>query len=321
MSAALALSPVSVAADACRGELPLCLNLRHAGERDVLVRFEVRGDASLPAIVVLGGISAGRHVASSVAYPEAGWWERQRAVFDAHCVVSFDWIGADGTLDAPIDPLDQALAVAAVLDHLDIERVEAFVGCSYGAMVGLAFAARHGARLERLVAISGAHRAHPDASASRVIQRRIVALGGGSPAALALARALAMVGYRTAGELDTRFDAAPRIVRGRVRCESEDWLDACGARFASRFSPRAWSRLSESIDLHRVDPANIPVATTLLGIVEDRVVPIADLEALAARLPRPPRLVRLSSRYGHDAFLKEPAAVGAVLREALRGVA
>ena len=69
MSAALALSPVASVADACRGEIPFRLSFRHAGEREVLVRFEVRGDASLPAIVVLGGISAGRHVASSAAYP------------------------------------------------------------------------------------------------------------------------------------------------------------------------------------------------------------------------------------------------------------
>jgi homoserine acetyltransferase len=38
---------------------------------------------------------------------------------------------------------------------------------------------------------------------------------------------------------------------------------------------------------------------------------------LAQALPRLVRHVELSSPYGHDAFLKEPQALGALLREVL----
>src|SRR5690606_8896349 len=118
--------------------------------------------------------------AASDAFPLPGWWDAQvgdgRALDPSrHCILAIDWLGADGALDAPIDPADQADAIAALLDALGIERLAGFVGCSYGAMVGLQFAARHPVRLSRLVAVSGTHRAHPYASAWRALQRRAVA--------------------------------------------------------------------------------------------------------------------------------------------------
>src|SRR3546814_18042279 len=84
------------------------------------------------------------------------------------------YVGADGTLDALIDPGDQADAVAGLLDALDIDALHAFVGYSYGALVGLQLAARHPGRVHRLVAVSGAHRPHPYAAAWRALQRKAV---------------------------------------------------------------------------------------------------------------------------------------------------
>src|SRR5690606_24164950 len=101
-------------------------------------------------------------------------------------------------------------ALAAVLDALAVRRLQALIGASYGAMVGLQFAARHGARVDRLVAISGAHRAHPYATAWRSVQRAIVGLGGNASqrrSALSIARQLALLSYRTPDEFAKRFDA------------------------------------------------------------------------------------------------------------------
>lgn len=175
-------APLPPAADARRGTLDCTLSLRHAGRRQVQLRYEVAGDEGLPVVLVAGGISADRHVLASDAFPQPGWWQAQcgagRALDPAHRrVLAIDWLGSDGLLDAPIDPADQADAIAAVLDALRIETLDAFVGCSYGAMVGLQFAALYPQRAGRLVAISGTHRAHPYASAFRALQRRAVALG------------------------------------------------------------------------------------------------------------------------------------------------
>lgn len=316
------------AVPASRGEVAIALALRHSGTRIVALRYEALGDAALPAVFVAGGISAHRHAGSSEAFAEAGWWEAQvgpgRALDPTrHRIVSFDWIGSDGDLDAVIDPADQADAIAAVLDALRIEHLEAFVGCSYGAMVGLQFAARHGERLGRLVAVSGAHRAHPFSSAWRALQRRAVALGAlqcDENHGLALARQLAILSYRTPEEFDARF-AAAQVVDGRVRVAAETYLDHCGAQYTARTLPVAFQRLSESIDLQYVDPKSVRVPTTVVAIEGDRLVPVADCVDLAQGLGAGARLLRLSSLYGHDAFLKEEAAIAAVLAQTLREAA
>lgn len=315
--------------DAVRGEVAVSLALRHAGTREVVLRYEIQGvvdprDTAAPVVFVAGGISADRHVAPSHAFPEPGWWASQvgegRALDPRrHRIVSFDWLGADGTLDAPLDPADQADAIAALLDALAIERIDAFIGSSYGAMVGLQFAALHGERLGRLVAISGVHRAHPYASAWRALQRRAVALGAlqcDETHGLALARQFAILSYRTPEEFNVRF-APPRVVEGRVRVGAEDYLDHCAARFVARSSATAYLRLSESIDLQAVDPSRIRLPVTVVAVAEDRLVPVADAYALVERLCGETRLRVLRSPYGHDAFLKEEADIDAVLREAL----
>jgi homoserine O-acetyltransferase len=317
------------AIEARRGTLDCTLALRHAGTRAVRLRYECVGVPGAPVVLVAGGISADRHVLASAGFPERGWWQDQAGAGRAldprrQRLLAIDWLGADGTLDAPIDPADQADAIAALLDALGIAALDGFVGCSYGAMVGLQLAARHPARVARLVAVSGTHRAHPHASAFRALQRRALALGAlqcDAHGGLALARQIAILGYRTPEEFDARFDEA-RIVDGRVRTGAEDYLDHCANAYAARTPATAFLRLSESIDLQSVEPEAIAVPVTVVAVAEDRLVPIEDAYALVERLARgpasrKPQLRVLRSVYGHDAFLKESAALDAVLREAL----
>ena len=312
-----------------RAEFTLALDLRHAGRRTVTLRTEILGDTDhhagsieRPTVFVAGGISAGRHLAASETFVTAGWWQAQVGIglaLDPRAlqIVAFDWLGADGKLDVAIDPADQADAIAALLDALGIEQLTAFVGSSYGAMVGLQFAARHGHRLAQLVAISGAHRAHPFASAWRALQRQAVALGAlqcDEASGLALARQLAILSYRTPEEFDARFGAA-RVVQGRVRVGAEDYLDHCSAKFVACTTPTAFLRLSESIDLQALEPEAISVPVSVVAVAEDRLVPLDDARTLVQRLGGTTRLCVLRSLYGHDAVLKENAAMAAILDE------
>ena len=322
-TAAATGGPVTVPAS--RGELQVELEMRHAGRRRVTLSWESQGPVDAPVVLVAGGISAHRHAAASASFPERGWLDGlvgpDRALDPARRrVLAFDFVGADGRLDAPIDTADQADAAAALLEGLGIERLDAFVGYSYGALVGLQFAARHPGKLRRLVAVSGAHRAHPYAAAWRALQRRAVGLGElqcSDAQGLGLARQFAMLSYRTPEEFAGRFDAPPEIINGRVRVAAEDYLDAAGARFVSRTSVTAWLRLSESIDLHRVDPAAIRVPATVVAVEGDWLAPLDDSGALVEGLGVPGRLRVLRSAYGHDAFLKEHGKVDAILRAAL----
>ena len=310
--------------------------------KNVRIAFSSRGPIDAPAVVVLGGISSGRYAA---ALPQSargrthgspdGWWDgvvAPDAAIDTnrYRVISIDYLGgsgdstsADQCISDPsqaITTVDQAHAVERVLEHLGIRTLSAFVGCSYGGMVGLAFAQKFPDRVDRLVAISAPDRPHPLATAWRTIQRRIIRLGirtDRSHEALALARGLAMTTYRTASEFSTRFDAPPHRSRHGNHFPVVDYLDHCGARFAERYSAESILALSESIDLHRVDARKIKVPVSLLAVDTDVLVPSAQLRELRDRLPDCRMLLELCSQFGHDAFLKETAAVGNFLRTVL----
>ena len=289
--------------------------------------FERIGPAGAPVVLVLGGISAGRQVGAGEDGVGDGWWAElvgPGKPIDTRrfAVLGVDWLGGVGCSTSPGDgepfpaiaSADQADALAELLTQLRIDRLAALVGSSYGGMVGLQFAARHGTRLDQLVAIAAAHRSHPLASAWRRIQRGIVLLGaaaGRSTAGLALARQLAMTTYRSRAEFGARFgaDAAPTALA--------EWLTHHGERFAARWSAEQFLCLSASIDAHTVEPADVATPTTLISFDSDQLVPSEDVRELAAALPRLVRHVELASPFGHDAFLKEPAAVGALLQEVL----
>lgn len=325
ISAAEALE-IEASAAACsrfgrtrRGDLRLSLGFVHGGTADIRLGYEIVGREDAPVIIVAGGISAGRHVLASDAVPEPGWWQVQADSFSGYRVLAIDWVGADGGMDRPIDPADQAEAIAAVLDYRGIDTAAAFIGASYGAMAGMHFAKRYPHRLGGLLAISAADRPHPFASACRALQRQALALGeahGDAEGGVALARAMAILTYRTPDEFAERFAEEPAIESGRLRVAAESYLDAHGQRHCRRMSSTAYRRLSESIDLHRIDAADIRIPLTLVAVDQDALVPAADIEALAARVPGS-RLHLIHSRFGHDAFLKEEARVAAIISEFL----
>jgi homoserine O-acetyltransferase len=301
------------------------LRLKYAGLRRVRLAVEWCGDLALPAVWVAGGISAHHHVCANQADPSPGWWQE---LIDGHpaldprrqCILACDWLGSRGELDAPIGSEDQADAIAHALDLLGVRRLRAFVGASYGGMVGQAFAARHPHRLERLICLSAGPRPHPFASAFRALQRQVVVLGQQQAAGqlgLSLARQFAMLSYRSPGEFAQRFDAAPRLDSGRARCAAEDYLAHCGDRYSERWSATAFLRLSESIDLHAIEPAQIRVPTHVLAVAGDWLAPPEDLQSFAAAVSAPAYFESIDSIYGHDAFLKETTRVGDLIARAL----
>lgn len=278
------------------------------------------GQADLPAVAILGGISAGS-VVTTLPDGTRGWWDAQagtgRPIDPARFrILGMDFISGPGT----VTTADQAEALATLLNHLNIRRLHALVGASYGAMVGLAFAERFPERLQRLVAISGAHYAHPFATALRSIQRRILRLGmaGNTPEqGVAIARALAMIGYRSQQEFGQRFTGPPQQTTAGWRFPVDDYLDYHGGRYASAVSPEKYLQLSESLDLHRVDPAQIEIPVELVAAEPDWIVPQQQMQELADRLPRLTRLHVIDTHYGHDAFLKETRRLDPIIRTAL----
>lgn len=300
--------------------------------RDVDVAFRLVGCHDAPVVAALGGISAGRHVFGLVGEP-AGWWEESigpgRALdSDRYRVLGIDFLGGSHATTGPrhgevfpsISAFDQATMIVCLLDHLGIDRLHGSVGASYGGMVTLALAQAHATRVRHAVVISAAHRTHPMSTAWRSVQRAVVRYSlthDEGARGLTLARALAMATYRSAREFEERFSGDVERTADGFRFPVEAYLMARGASYAAHYRPEAFVCLSESIDLHRVEPESIHVPTTLVAVEEDQLVPVSDMRQLRDRLGGNCRLVEISSLYGHDAFLKETDVLRDVLAQAL----
>lgn len=283
------------------------------------------GPPHAPVIAVLGGISATRHVCAADD-TGAGWWDGVagpgRAIDTRHTrVLGLDFIdgGNVGTGQPARECTthDQADALRRAMDDLGIATIDTLVGASYGGMVALAFAERYPARVARLAVISAAHEPHPMSTALRTLQRRIVELGldtGRAADALSIARGIAMTTYRTALEFEERFAVDPiREAANGPAFPVDDYLRHCGERFAAAWDPARFLALSLSCDTHRVDPRRIATPALLISAEHDTLVPAAQMALLSRQLGGPTRHVTLPTRYGHDTFLIEQAAIGQLL--------
>jgi homoserine O-acetyltransferase len=325
-------SPAGTAGDTVRDEvldLPRPWTLHYG---DVLpkahVAYRLTGPQGAPVIAVLGGISAHRVVAG----PE-GWWAD--IVGPGHGVdtrefrvLGVDYLGGRGASSAPeatgkfppLSSFDQANALECIVRHAGIGRLHAIVGASYGGMVALCFAERHAALVERIVVLSAADKAQVLSTAWRSVQRQIVREAiarGDGPAGLKLARALAMATYRSAVEFELRFGGAPLRDEERFRFPIEEYLFARGDDYVQKYRAETFLSLSESIDLHRMDATLVRTPATLIAVREDQLVPFADMQGLAARLNGPRQLIEINSIFGHDAFLKEGAALTPIIKRAV----
>ena len=282
------------------------------------VRATAWGNRSGPVIVALGGISSNRFVGRR-ADGGGGWWRGLVgpgcAIDPArHLIVGIDF-AADPSGRAAPSTRDQALVLAAALDRLGLARADAILGASYGGMVALALVEIAPERVGRLIVVSAGAVPHPAATAARELQRRVVALGiesGKAEEALAIARGMAMMTYRTSDEFALRF--AGGIDRDCPGTPSEPgaYLRARGDAFAAVMTPQRYLSLSASIDRHKVDPAAITAPALLIGAASDLLVPAVQMRDLAARLGGPAVLHLRDCLYGHDMFLKEAEAVGAI---------
>lgn len=297
-------------------DVPVPSDLRRYGER---VKASALGDPSNPPVLVLGGISANCFPATR---PDGrlGWWP---GLVGADCLIGpndFYILGVDFAADetgasAPTTA-DQARIVAAALDVIGVAQPVVVIGASYGAMVGLALAETEPQRIERLVVISAAAEPHPASTAARELQRRVVALGVGSgqgDEALAIARGLAMLTYRTPDEFGYRFSGGIEDECPTCVSEPGSYLGARGKAFRSVMSPGRFLSLSASIDRHRIDPAKITAPSLIIGASSDQLVFPDDLRDLADRLAGDAELHILDTLFGHDMFLKESIRVGRII--------
>ena len=296
--------------------------------KDDRVVGRLYGEDGKPVIVVMGGISASRFIAdaqvSSSRNNGRGWWStlvHQGGPIDTQ---KFQVLGIDfaPTVDSnnrpdSITTFDQAARLKALLNAASISRVAAIIGSSYGGMTALAFAQAFPKLVGKLCVIGAAHKPYPIGVAWRGIQRRAVRLGieaGRPKEGLKLARELAMTTYRTAEEFADRFELK-ETATSPSQFDICDYLGSRGDAFAELMDAERFLALSESIDLHRVEPEAITTPTLLMSAISDQLAPLTDMRELRDRLGGPSELFTFTSLFGHDAFLKEYDALSPRLAE------
>jgi homoserine O-acetyltransferase len=223
---------------------------------------------------------------------------------------------------APITPRDQARLVQRLVHDLGARSVALAAGGSLGAMVAMEWAAENPS-LARSIALFAAPAAHTaSAIAWNHIQRAAVEAAG--PRGLEIARMVGMMTYRTAAEQSERFG---RATDAHGRWSVASYLEHQGRKLRDRFSVDSYVALTRAMDAHDVGRGRGGVAAALrpiegrligVGIPGDLLYAPEDVRAWTDAAGAEYR--ELLSPHGHDAFLLEAEAVGAILAEALASV-
>ncbi|KAF9464901.1 homoserine acetyltransferase [Collybia nuda] len=245
-------------------------------------------------ILLHTGLSASSHAAATSANPTDGWWQKFIGPGKALDTNNFFIIctnvlggcyGSTGpssinsetgrpyaTTFPILSIFDMVRAQFCLLDHLGIEKLNASVGCSMGAMQSLAAGWLNPDRVGKIVSISGTARSSPSSVAMRYAQRSVLMADPNwrngfyydslpPHTGMKLARQIATITYRSGPEWDQRFG---RQVRPRPESEDpssqripalcpdfliETYLDHQGEQFCLKYDANSLIYISKAMDL------------------------------------------------------------------------
>jgi homoserine O-acetyltransferase len=322
------------------------------------------------AVLVLHALTGDSHATGSAskAHPTEGWWSDiigpgMAIDTDKYFVVAPNMLGSCqgstgpssldtngrefGALFPYLTIRDQVNAQHELSRVLGIKTWFAVIGGSMGAMQSLEWAIMYPDALKKVAVIAAPAIASADQIATNSIQVEAIKTdpafadgnyydakpGFGPHRGLALARRMALLNYRSHGELNDRFErtwqsqVSPLGKGGRFAVES--YLDFHGNKFTRRFDANSYITLVEAMNSHDVGRGRGSVeeglksvkATSLVaGIDSDRCFPIGDQQRIADHIGGEMiggGLQTITSSYGHDGFLIERDLVGPLLIQLL----
>jgi homoserine O-acetyltransferase len=236
---------------------------------------------------------------------------------------------------------DQVDVEAALADALGISRWAAVIGGSMGGQRTLEWSIMYADRVARAVIIACGAAATAEQIALCSLQIRAIeedphfhggdyyGLVEGPWRGMSIARGIGQVSYRSEVELQQRFERGHQndehpFEGGQYTVES--YLEYHGEKLAHRFDANSYITLSRAMNHHDVGRgrggvhdalARVQAEVTLAGISSDRLYPLPLQHELADLLPRNKGVEIVHSIAGHDGFLTEHEAIGAVIGSAL----
>ncbi len=214
---------------------------------------------------------------------------------------------------------DQVRVEAALADALGVRRWAAVVGGSMGGMRALEWAVALPERVDALFFLASGAAVTADQLGTQTTQQ--AAIRADPVAGLGIARRIAHLTYRSAFELEERFGTT---VQDDGRFAVASYLEHHADKLTRRFDAESYVVLTETMNTWDVGRGRGGVAAALgrvtaravvAGVDSDRLYPLALQQRVADALGVPLRV--LSSPHGHDGFLIEADAVGALVRELL----
>lgn len=226
-----------------------------------------------------------------------------------------------------------------LLDALGVRTLKAVIGGSMGGMQVLEWGAMYPERVRSLVPIAvGARHSAWAIGLNEVARRAIVSdpqwQGGDYPleqqpeVGLGLARAVAMLSYRSSDSLEAKFGRERRArTRGLLEMsfEIESYLAYQGVKLVRRFDANTYLYLTRAMDDYDLAEgrgrlgevlSRLTMPVLVMGISSDVLYPEREQLELVERLPNA-HYARIHSPHGHDAFLIEFPQLAVRLRRFL----
>lgn len=232
---------------------------------------------------------------------------------------------------------DLVNATVELLNRLGISQLHGVIGASFGGYLALDMALRYPQQVKNVMSIASGIRVTPamqlaNFQQATAIESHLAAQAHGASAdtedgdGLVLARMIAMQQYIVTEEVDTY--CSQKVDKSLKKNGSfplnqplESWLLYQGKRFAQRFNAHsylrllhAWQNWKPGIDLQ--NPTALRSLKNcqhqnwlIFSIDSDACFPPVEQTLLANTLTAshiPNQLIKLSSRLGHDSFLREP---------------
>jgi len=217
----------------------------------------------------------------------------------------------------------------ALLDELDIDKVELVTGPSLGGMQALEWAARYPERIGSVVPIGVGGRHSAWCIGISEAQRAAIATDpnwkGGyysdeAPPAqgLAAARMMAVCTYRSRDSFEDRFG---REKRSEDTYQAQSYLQHQGKKINERFDANTYVTLTHAMHTHDLARGRgsypevlqqISQPALVVSVSSDALYPPAEQLELAEHMPNAQYEV-LESLHGHDGFLIETENLGALI--------
>lgn len=229
-----------------------------------------------------------------------------------------------GRQDFPLVTVrDTVRAQLTVAQHLGIRSIHTAIGGSFGGYQAMEFAWTFEGTIDHLVLIAAAVVEKPWNKAIHEAQRLALAADptlwqpGGGLAGLAAARAMGMINYRTAEQYN-RTQSDLDVLRN---FNAPSYIRHQAQKMTARFDAACYFRLTEQLDTHnlgrgrgglRAACSKISTPTTVIGIDSDLLIPLDAVAECASLIPGT-QFEIISSPHGHDGFLTETEAIGAIL--------